>query len=115
MVTPIVILFAVQALFTGGDLLSRHYLMRYGFTSAVFRKPWFIVYLVIRQLAMVGQLYVLSTIEIGRVMALLSGVSIILASTLGLVLLQEKMSAQSWIGIGLAVGAIFILASAPSG
>ncbi|MFH1376001.1 MAG: hypothetical protein ABIH25_00020 [Candidatus Woesearchaeota archaeon] len=107
---PIIILVGAQLLFTTSDLLARTYMPKQGFVLATFLSVWFTSYFIIRIIAMFGQLYVFTTIELGKTMALFGAVSIILANILGLLVLKEILSPWAYVGISLAVIAFIILA-----
>jgi len=107
---PVLVIVGTQLLFTTSDLMGRTYMPRYGFTLAAFASAWFWIYFAIRNLAMFGQLYVFSTIELGKAMALFGAVSIVLANLLGYLLLKEILSASMYVGISLAIIAFIILA-----
>ncbi len=107
---PIIILIITQLLFTTSDLLARNYMPKQGFALTTFLSSWFLAYFFIRIIAMFGQLYVFTHIELGKTMALFGAVSIILANLLGFLLLKESMSVGAYIGIMLAVSAFIVLA-----
>lgn len=62
-----------------------------------------------RTVAMFGQLYVLSRVELGKTMALFGALSIVLSAGLGFLFLREVLSIQVYIGIVLAVTAFLVL------
>ncbi|GBE20139.1 MAG TPA: hypothetical protein ENG87_05555 [Candidatus Pacearchaeota archaeon] len=105
-----IILVGAQLLFTTSDLLARTYMPKHGFALATFLSAWFFAYFLIRIIAMFGQLYVFTTIELGKTMALFGAVSIILANVLGLLVLKEVLSPWAYVGVSLAVIAFLILA-----
>ncbi|HUI28986.1 MAG TPA: hypothetical protein VLX91_02125 [Candidatus Acidoferrales bacterium] len=104
------ILVGSQLLFSTGDLLARTYMGKYGFTLAAFLSLWFAAYFTIRTLAMFGQLYVFTSVQLGKTMALFGAVSIILSSILGLLFLKEILSPTAYIAVALAVMAFVVLA-----
>ena len=65
----ILILVGTQLLFTTSDLLARYFMPKYGFSLAAFLTGWFTAYFILRIVAMFGQLYVFTTIELGKTMA----------------------------------------------
>jgi multidrug transporter EmrE-like cation transporter len=107
---PIIIIIATQLLFTTSDLLARFFMPKHGFALETFFSVWFLVYFLIRTIAMFGQLYVFTTIELGKTMALFGAASIILANLLGFLVLKEVLSPGAYIGISLAVVAFLFLA-----
>ena len=107
--SPILIVVATQALFTMGDLMARANMRKHGFTAAAFLNLTFLVYIASRQLATIGQLYVLATVPIGKTMALFGAASIILANVLGVLLLGDFLSPRSYAGIALAVLAFTVM------
>lgn len=104
------ILIGTQALFSASDFMGRYFMQKDGFTAAAFQQWWFIVYFLIRTLAMFGMLYVFATVPLGKTMALLGASSIVVANVLGLLVLREAMSVHIYIGVVLAIIAFFILA-----
>lgn len=107
---PIIVIVGAQLLFTISDLMARTFMSKHGFVLTTFISGWFLVYFIIRTVAMFGQLYVFTAIELGRTMALFGAVSIILANVLGLLILKEVLSPTAYVGISLAVIAFAILA-----
>ncbi len=81
-----------------------------GFVLANFLTSWFALYFLIRMLAMFGQLYVFTHVELGRTMALFGAVSIVLSNILGFLLLGELLTTTTYVGIMLAVVAFLVLA-----
>lgn len=108
--SSVLILVGSQLLFSTGDLLARTYMRKYGFTLATFLSLWFAVYFTIRTVAMFGQLYVFTTVQLGKTMALFGAVSIILSNILGFLFLKEILSPGVYIAVALAVSAFVVLA-----
>jgi len=106
----ILIIVLTQLLFTGSDLLARYNMPKVGFKPAAFYTFWFAVYFLIRTLAMFGQLYIFTTTELGKTMALFGAVSIVLSNLLGFLILKEVLPVGVYIGVSLAVIAFLILA-----
>jgi multidrug transporter EmrE-like cation transporter len=107
--SPSVIVVGTQLVFTIGDLMARANMRKHGFTAAAFLNLSFLVYLASRQLATVGQLYVLATVPIGKTMALFGAGSIVLGNVLGVLLLGDLLSARSYAGIALAIVAFSVM------
>jgi uncharacterized membrane protein len=107
---PLLIIVFAQILFTSGDLLARYCMPKYGFTPAAFLSGWFALYFLLRTVAMFGQLYVFTAIELGRSMAFFGAVSIMLSNILGLFVLRETLSPGAYIGVSLAIIAYIVLA-----
>jgi multidrug transporter EmrE-like cation transporter len=107
--SPIVVVVGTQLLFTVGDLMARANMRKHGFTAAAFLNLSFLVYIVSRQIATVGQLYVLATVPIGKTMALFGAASIVLANLLGVLLLSDFLSPRAYLGIALAVLAFVVM------
>ncbi len=110
--SPLLVVVGTQLLFTVGDLMARANMRKHGFTAAAFLNLSFLAYILSRQLATVGQLYVLATVPIGKTMALFGAVSIILANVLGVMLLGDVLSPRSYAGIALAVVAFTVMSLA---
>jgi multidrug transporter EmrE-like cation transporter len=105
---PLAILIISQLLFTAGDLLARAH-VKANFTVANFLTGWFVAYLLLRTVAMFGQLYVLSTVDIGRTIALFGASSIVVSNLLGWMVLKEVLSPVTYVGISLAVLAFIVI------
>lgn len=108
--SPIVIIVATQLLFTSSDLIARANMRRSAFALSTFLSLWFLAYFVIRQVAMFGQLYVFSTLQLGKTMAIFGATSLVLVNVLGYLLLGEVLSGQAYVGVVLAVTAFIVLA-----
>ena len=107
--SPVLVIVMTQLLFTAGDLLARANMRHSSFTLSTFLKWWFLVYFLIRQVAMFGQLYALSAVQIGKTMALFSATSIVVVNVLGILLLGEVLSLQAYLAIALVVFAFVLL------
>ncbi len=107
---PIFIIIIAQLLFTTSDLIGRHFMSTSGFTLKSFLSLWFLGYFLIRNIAMFGQLYVFSKIELGHTMALFGATSIVLANVLGFLFLKEVLSPVTYVGVVLAIVAFLVLA-----
>ena len=108
--SPVAIIVATQLLFTTGDLLARANMRHYPFCLSTFVSGWFLLYFVIRQIAMFGQLYVFSALQLGKTMALFGATSIIVVNALGILLLGEILSLQAYAAIGLVALGFVVLA-----
>jgi multidrug transporter EmrE-like cation transporter len=111
--SPVLVVVATQLLFTTGDLIARANMRRSPFALATFLSWWFLAYFLIRQVAMFGQLYVLSTVQVGRTMALFSAPSLVVVNVLGILLLGEVLSTQAYLAIVLVVFAFILLSMSP--
>jgi multidrug transporter EmrE-like cation transporter len=107
--SPVLIIVVTQLLFTAGDLLARANMRRSPFAISTFLTGWFLLYFLLRQVAMFGQLYVFSTMQIGKMMALFGAISIVVVNILGFLLLGEVLTVQNYIAIGLIVLAFVVL------
>ena len=109
---PILILVLSQLLFSAGDLIGRQYMSVHGFHLSTFLSAWFILYLAIRILASIGQLYIFASLELGKTITLFAVVGLLLANLLGFFVLKEVLSPTTYIGIVLAILAFVIIALA---
>jgi multidrug transporter EmrE-like cation transporter len=110
--SPVLIIVGTQLLFTTGDLIARANMRHSPFSLATFVSWWFLIYFTVRQVAMFGQLYVLSAIQLGKTMALFSATSIVLVNVLGVLLLGEVLSTGAYLAIALVVFAFILLSMA---
>jgi uncharacterized membrane protein len=108
--SPVLVIVGTQLLFTAGDLLARANMRHSPFALSTFLSWWFVTYFAIRQIAMFGQLYVFSVLQVGRSMALFSATSLIVVNILGVLLLGEILSVQTYLAIGLVVLGFIVLA-----
>jgi uncharacterized membrane protein len=99
-----------QLLFTAGDLLARKHI-KGDFTLANLLTGWFGAYVLLRTFATLGQLYVLSVIDLGKAMALFGAASVMIANLLGWLVLEEVLTPTAYVGIGLAVLALLVMSS----
>lgn len=109
--TPFIVLILTQVLYSISDLMGRAFTRGQPFTAETFLTKWFLVYFLVRQIAMFGQLYTFSAIQLGKTMALFASVSIIFSNLLGFFLLGEVLNVASYVGVTLAVTAFVVLAA----
>ena len=110
--SPMVVVVGTQLLFSVGDLMARSNMRKHGFSAAAFLNLSFLVYILSRQIATVGQMYVLATVPIGKTMALFGAGSIVLANVLGVLLLGDVLSIRTYVGVALAVMAFLAMSFA---
>ena len=110
--TPLlmVVLVGSQAIFSASDLLGRYHMNHGGFKAANFLSWWFVIYMAIRTVATVGQLYVFSEVKMGKTMALFGAASIVVANLLGWLFMGDLLSTGTYLGIVLAMLAFVVLA-----
>lgn len=108
---PLFVIIATQLLFTGSDILARGLMRSHGFTLVAFLTPQFLAYFLTRQVAMFGQLYVFSSVPLGKTMAMFAAVSIVLSNMLGFLFFREVLSLSEYLAISLAIVALLILAT----
>ncbi len=113
--SPAFIIIGSQLLFSASDLMGRWAMKSQGFTVASFFTWWFLTYTVIRQIAVFGQLYIYSTMELGRTVALFGAGSIIIGNLIGFFLLKETLTVPVYVGVSLAICAFLALALLPAG
>lgn len=111
--SPVLLIVATQLLFTTGDLLARANMRHSPFALSTFLSWWFLLYFALRQVAMFGQLYVFSTLQLGKTMALFGATSIVVVNALGILLLGEILSYQAYLAIGLVVLGFLVLSMSP--
>lgn len=103
------VLVLAQLLFSISDLSARAGMIKYGFTFAAFKEPWFLMYLLFHLSAMVGQLYIFSQFTLGKTSVLFASVSMLIANILGLLLLKEAITWPVVVAGVLVVAALFVL------
>ena len=110
MPNALLILVGTQLIYTGSDFMGRYFMSREGFTLGILTTAWFWAYQLIRQVAMFGQLYVFANIPLGKTMALLGALSIVLSNVLGFLFLKEVLTGPAYLGVSLAVVAFLLMA-----
>ncbi len=80
-----------------------------GFHSSTFLQPWFAGYFLVRIVAMFGQLFIFSQLELGKTMILFAMLSLVLANLVGMLYLNEVISMWVYISLGLAIIALLFL------
>ncbi len=113
--SPAFIIIGAQLLFSISDYLGARAMKSQGFTPAAFFTWWFLIYTVIRQIAVFGQLYIYANVELGRSVALFGAGSIIIGNLMGYLLLSEKLTVPVYVGVSLAICAFLALALLPAG
>lgn len=111
--SPLLVVVATQLLFTIGDLIARANMRHSPFVASTFLNWWFLLYFLIRQVAMFGQLYVFSALQVGKSMALFGATSIVVVNLLGVLLLGEVLSVSAYLAVGLVVLAFVLLSLSP--
>lgn len=111
--SPAAIIVTTQLLFTTGDLIARANLRQHPFTLSTFLSGWFLLYFLIRQVAMFGQLYIFSALQLGKTMAMFGATSIVVVNVLGILVLGEVLSLQAYLAIGLVVLGFIVLSMSP--
>lgn len=92
--------------------MGRHYMSTQGFHLGTFLAPWFILYLAIRIIASIGQLYIFANLELGKTITLFAVTGLLLANLLGFLVLKEVLSPVTYIGVVLAILAFVVIAFA---
>jgi len=110
MPNALLILVGTQLIYTCSDFMGRYFMSREGFTLGMLSTAWFWAYQLIRQVAMFGQLYVFANIPLGKTMALLGALSIVLSNALGFLFLKEMLTGPAYAGVSLAVVAFLLMA-----
>ena len=108
----ILILILIQLIFSAGDLMGRHYMSTQGFHLSSFVSSWFVLFLTLRIIAIIGQLYIFANLELGKTITLFTITGLLLANLLGFLVLKEVLSPITYIGIVLAILAFVIISFA---
>ena len=106
----VLIIIGSQILFALGSLLARHFTKGDPIVSVrSIMTVWFVVYLIIRLVATLMELFVLSRVDLGQTVALAGVCGLVTANLLGVLFLGEVLSVQAYIGIAFAIVAIVLL------
>ena len=81
-----------------------------GFTASTFVSWWFLIYMAIRMIGTIGQLYIFSNTEVGKTLALFGAFSLILVNIGGVLFLGEVLPLKAYVGVMLAIAAVVVLA-----
>ncbi|MEI6237892.1 MAG: hypothetical protein WCP03_04825 [Candidatus Saccharibacteria bacterium] len=110
--TQILIIIGCQLLFVTSDIIGRHYMKSGGFVWQNFITWWFLAYQAIRFIATIGQLYILSQLELGKTMTMFTALGLITVNLAGYLFFGEVYSLAVYIGIMFAITAFIIIALA---
>lgn len=106
----VLIIFGSQIIFAGASLLARYYTRGSPITSVQsIMAAWFVAYVLIRFVAAMMELFVLSRVNLGQTVALAGVCGLITANVLGVLFLGEVLSWQAYLGLAFAVAAILLL------
>jgi len=103
-----------QSLFIVSDILARHYMQKLGFHFASFLTLWFVAYTLVRLLATMFELYVLTSTGLGKAFTLIAVTALVLTNLAGYLLFGEVYSVGVYVGIALAIAAFVVVALAQS-
>lgn len=101
-----------QGLFIVSDILARNYMQKLGFHAASFFTLWFAAYMLVRLVATMFELYVLTYTDLGRAFTLIAVTALVLTNLAGYLLFGEVYSIGVYIGIALAIVAFMLVAFA---
>lgn len=113
--SPAFIIVGSQLLFSISDVIGRAAMKTHGFKPAAFFTGWFVLYTLIRQIAVFGQLYIFSAMDLGRSVALFGAGSIVIGNLVGFFYFREALSLPVYVGVSLAIAAFLALALLPAG
>ena len=109
MTNPLVIVLIAQVLFSLSDIIARQHMKQLGFHVASFISSWFLVYFLIRMVAMFGQLYALANFELGRSQTLFGVTGLAIANIVGVLYFKEILSPYAYAGVVLAIIACLLV------
>src|SRR5207237_1117847 len=110
--SPLILLVGAQLTFNVSDLMGRYFMSRNSFSLSTFLSLWFAIYMLIRTVATMVELYVFKTFELGKLVTIVSVGSIIFANILGVLVLKEVLPTIAYLGIALAMIAFMLVAFA---
>ncbi len=105
----VVLLIVTQAIYSISDLIKKEYAERIGVSFELFKSAPFLFALIIPAIGLGLQVYVLSRYELSKTMITLGVLNIVFATTLGAVLLKERLTMLNYLGVFAAVLAIILL------
>jgi len=107
--TNILIILGSQTLFAISSLIARSATKDQTFTARYVLTSWFITFILIRLVATLLELYVLTRVNLGQTVALAGVCGLITANLIGVVFLKEVLTPLNYLGIGFAIIAILLL------
>lgn len=105
----IAVIVGSQIIFTISDFLARKNMSSFGFTPQAFFSSWFAVYFFIRLFAMAGQLFVFSTVQLGRTAGLFGATSLLLSNLIGFFILKESLPVTAYFGVACTLVGFVLL------
>lgn len=105
---------ASQCIFLASDILGRHFMQKSGFHFSSFISLWFAIYVLIRMVATILELYVLTYTGIGKAFTLIAVTALVFTNIAGYLLFGEVYSFGVYVGISLAILAFVLIAASQS-
>ncbi len=107
----VVLIFLAQSIYSAADLGQRVAATRYGYGWHLLAKPLFLLILAVPAFGLAIQIFVLSRYPVSKTITLLGIFAVVITPIMGVLALDEKMTTLNWLGVGLAVVAIFLVSS----
>lgn len=107
----IFLILCAQIIYSAADLGQRVLALRYGYGWHLLTKPLFLLILVVPALGLLLQIFVLSRYEVSKTITVLGIFAVTVTPIMGVFLLKERFTPVNWIGVGVAVLAIFLVTS----
>lgn len=106
---PVVLAVLSQMIFSIADFLARANLRGKTLGLPVFMSWWAPTWVVCHMLALCIQLYLFTTVPLGRAIGLMALVSLLLSNLAGFLFLSEVLTPIQYAGLILGVGALICL------
>ena len=105
----IIIIFLFQLLFSIGDIMGRKNMKQQARNYwYLIKKPWLIIYLSLRIMAVSLMLYVFYNMYVGRAVVCSAGMALLISAVIGSLYLKEKISPRSYLALSFIVIALVL-------
>ena len=105
----VLIIFGSQVLFALAGLIARSKTKGHAFTISQVLAGWFVAFLLIRLVAALAELFVLTRVDLGQTVALAGVFGLVTANVFGYLFLKETLHPLNYLGIAFAIVAIVLL------
>ncbi len=104
----ILLIILAQALYSAGDVVRKFILHGADFNLALLKSLPMWLTMVLSMTAFVFQLYVMKHYDLSRTITILSSCALVFSVFLGVIFFKEKFSALNYLGVALALVAVFL-------
>lgn len=106
---PVIVAIMGQLVFSIADILGRANLRGKPFALETMEGKWLVPWLACHFFGMAVQVYLFTTVPLGRAIGLMALVSLVLSNLFGYMLLKEVLTPVQYLGLGFGVMALVCL------